>query len=283
MLKPTIVINDEMNKHIKGYFKNAKSKDEVVFTFSEGYCLGLNTSRWRQNFNSLVPAHQFGNACNIGARIALNGRGGHIWVKKIVLVDSPMFTLNGHDGISSPTTAKYLRNKAYSSRVAQAFGTVVPAHAQLPGKIASTAIAVERLVALCSMANKSRSTSTVAAWLDVATQMAMRRGAVKGTQMAGTVASCCIPYSGLLATPVVMYLKSGKATYEFVCVYTALELHWRAFQENNFGGVGPATRILHELFRDSKLAPNFGSDSTISKLVKEPAGWIPIKNVLCSL
>lgn len=135
-------------------------------------------------------------------------------------------------------------------------------------------LAGSRLRALKALAKKSRSTGTVADWQSVVIQMAQRKTNVKGAQLAGKFIGCGIPFGGTLATPVVMYLKSGTASFEFTCVATAIELHWRAFVEQRLGAEGPATRILVELFRYRGASQLVGKDQIMS-FIKEPAGWSP--------
>lgn len=281
MHMPKVVSDAAMNKRIKGYFANAGSKDEVVYGFVEGYCLGLNSSRWIQNPDKRVPPQQFKNAVNIGALIAAK-TDSTPWSMKIALVDSPLFTLNGHDGIPSPATEKHLINQVYEAVPKEIGNYVVPAPMALPGRLEATGVAEARLRALKALAKKSRNTGTVADWLSVVIQMAQRKRSVKGAQLAGKVIGCIIPFGSTLATPVVMYLKSGKASFEFTCIATAIELHWRAYVEQRLGAGGPATRILVELFRYRGARQLVGKSEVLS-FIKEPAGWIPIKDTLLSV
>ena len=278
--KPKVINDAAMNKRIKGYFKTAASKDEVVYGFVEGYCLGMNKSRWHQNQDKRVPPQQFKNAVNIGALIAAK-TCGDVWAMKIALADNPLFTLNGHDGIGSHTTQSHLVNQVYESAAKTLGGYVIPSQVAIFAKAEASGAAEARLLSLQALARKGRNTGTIADWLGVVIHMAKRKRNVKGAQFAGKLIGCFVPYGSTLAAPVVMYLKSGKANFEFTCIATAVELHWRAFVEQRLGSDGPATRILCELFRH-RGAKKLVGESEIRSFIKEPAGWIPIKDALLS-
>ena len=251
-----------------------------MYGFVEGYCLGLNQCRWHQNPDKRVPPLQFKNAVNIGALIATKNSGS-AWAMKIVLADNPLFTLNGHDGMASSSTERHLLNQVYESAVRTVGSYVVPSQVAVFGKAEASGIAEARLLTLQALAKKGRDTGTIADWLGIVIQMAKRKRNVKGAEFAGKVIGCFIPYGSSLATPVVMYLKSGKANFEFTCIATAIELHWRAYVEQRLGSDGPATRILWELFRH-RGAKKLLVESEIRSFINEPAGWIPIKDALLS-
>lgn len=281
MHTPKIVKDDAMNERIKGYLKNAGSKDEVVYAFVEGYSLGIHKSRWIQNMDARVPASQISNAVNIGALVAAKSCSDQ-WGIKIALVDSPLFTLNGHDGLASTATEKHLLNQVYEQAATTLGNYVIPAQIAVGGKALAASTMEARLLSLQNLAKKSRSTGSIADWLSVVIQMVKRKRNVKGAQFAGKAIGCVIPFGSTLATPVVMYLKSGKATFEFSCIATAIELHWRAYVEQRLGSEGPASRILWELFRNRGTRKML-TQSEIKSFIKEPAGWIPIKDALLSV
>ena len=281
MHKPMTIIDDAANRRIQSYFANARSKDEVVFAFSEGYCLGMHKSRWLQNMDGRVPPQQTKNAVNIGALVAMNTCSA-AWAIKISLVDNPLFSLNGHGGGTSPATSKHLINQVYETTAKNVGDLFVPAQLAIAGKADAAGSAAARLVALRGLASKNRSTGTIADWLSVVVDMTKRKRNVRGAQLAGKVVGCIVPCGGFLATPIVSYLKSGKASLEFTCIATAIELHWRASVEQRLGGQGPATRILTGLFR-LRGARRLVSESEVNSFVKEPAGWLPIKDTLLSV
>ncbi|AUM12927.1 hypothetical protein [Ketobacter alkanivorans] len=281
MHRPRVVVDEAMNKRIKGYFANARSKDEVVYGFIEGYLLGIHKGRWLQNRDSRVPPQQFKNAVNIGALIATNSCSDK-WATKIALADNPLFALNGHDGIPSTATATHLLNQVYEAAARSVGSMIVPAPLAVAGKIEAAGASEARLLSLQAIAKKNRNTGTIADWLNVVIQMAKRKRNVRGVQMASNVVGCVIPGVATLAKPVVMYLQSGKASFEFTVMATAIELHWRAYVEQRLGAEGPASRILYELFR-YRGAKQLISESQIKAFIKEPAGWLPIKDALLSL
>lgn len=293
---PGVVRNDAMNKRIKGYFANAASNDDVIYAFVEGYSLATDSSRWLKDADQRVPAHQFKNSVNIGALIAMHtSKSMFGYPTKVALVNNPLFALNGHDDNPSNATEKYLINYLSQAKSTFLFNNTAPSKIKVAYHLNALGSTEAHLHVLKAMAKSTRETGTVAEWLGAVIQMKRHKRKVRGAGFAGAAVGCVVPHGSLLSLPVVTYLKSGKATLEFTCVAAALELHWRAFQEQtisrNFrafkrgmtgGTVGPASRILWELFK-GRGAQKVLSKGEIAEFVAEPAGWIPIKERLLAL
>lgn len=77
-------------------------------------------------------------------------------------------------------------------------------------------------------------------------------------------------------------------TFSKIAAATAAEIHWRAFQEQAISGglklgagagVGPASRMLYELFTRRGATRVFGRYD-VNRIIKEPAGWLAVYDKL---
>ena len=144
------------------------------------------------------------------------------------------------------------------------------------------------LVALAGMARKTRRGGTIADWLEIAIKMKSIKLATRGAGLAG--ASIPIPAAGITTGLIAAATATGaKLTLSKACVATALEIHWRARQEQFMSGtalragtggsVGPASRIVWELFTKRGITRLLGKYD-IDAIVQEPAGWMAISDKL---
>jgi hypothetical protein len=201
---------------------------------------------------------------------------------------NPWFVWNRHEG-DSPKTHCYLEARG---RVGKAGAAVAVVGAVLS---LATAIDVGAVVAhsnatistgrhihhLKAIAARYPQSQTIARWLDLVRRMKWLKAVVRGDQLLGSVVSS-MPGGGAAVASAAMgvvgaFAKLGiKMRYTNVCAMTALELHWRAFQEQTIlgssGGTGPALSILTELFTRRGITQIFGRHD-IRGMISEPEGW----------
>lgn len=211
------------------------------------------------------------------------------------LFDNPYFIGNGQDGTHSTVTATYLRNRNYknmgasTSSVIGAVGSVwttvdvsgIVLHSNASGTTAA------HLKVLSDMVEHSRKTGTVAQWLNTIIKIKAIKALARGASLAG--ASIPIPAAGLATGLVAAALSTGaKLTLTKACTAASLELHWRARQEQFMSGqvtgvtggsVGPASRIITELFTKRGITKVLGKYNTMA-IINEPAGWMAINDKL---
>lgn len=210
------------------------------------------------------------------------------------LLANPYFTGNGHgDNDASSATANYLKWRKYKSMASTVSGigggaaslvTVinVPSVGTNASAFGTTAVHFKQLA---DMARSSRKTGTVAQWLD----LVARLKAIKLTKRSISIVGGTVPLPGLgMATGLIgTAMSTGvKLTLSKACVATALELHWRAYQEQfmsgtalgcGTGAVGPASKIVWELFTKRGISRILGKHD-VNAIVKEPAGWMAISD-----
>ncbi|MEM9799643.1 MAG: hypothetical protein AAGA20_04900, partial [Planctomycetota bacterium] len=213
------------------------------------------------------------------------------------LIENPYFIGNGHgDGDRSRVTASYLRSrrrKNVAKGVSGAAGQVGSMWTQvdvsgiaLHGNAVGTTAAHLRV--LSGMARRSRRTGTVADWLDIVIRMKSIKLATRGAGLAG--AAIPIPALGIATGLVGAAVSAGaNLTLSKACVAAAVEMHWRARQEQFMssavtgggtgGSVGPASRIVWELFTKRGITRILGKYD-IKGIVNEPAGWMAISDKL---
>lgn len=210
------------------------------------------------------------------------------------LIDNPYFIGNGQgDDDPSRATRRYMKSrqrKDISGGVASVAGGIGSIWTQVDvsgivmhGNASGSTIA--HLAVLHNMAQETRRGGTVAQWLELVMKMKALKLTSRGTSFAGA----CIPIpavgmtTGLIAAAVTA---GTKLTLSKTCVATALELHWRAKQEQFMSGavlgaatggsIGPASRIVWELFTKRGITRILGKYD-IDAIVREPAGW----NAIC--
>jgi hypothetical protein len=205
------------------------------------------------------------------------------------LIDNPYFIGNGQ-GEDDPSayTKKYMKNRmakniaAGGASIAGAVGSVwtavdvagIAMHGNATGTTAA------HLAVYADMAKKVRKGGTLAQWLDILIKMKSLKLTVRGTSLVGSAVP--VPAVGITTGVIAAAVATGtKLTLSKACVATAVELHWRTWQEQFmsgvFGGgrgksVGPASAMVYELFAKRGITRVLGKYD-IDQLVKEPAGW----------
>lgn len=233
-----------------------------------------------------------GPVASVGKLIkaAVDGSGGN------ELIDNPYFIGNGHgEDDASLYTQKYMKGRmaknmaAGGASIVGAVGSVwtqvdVAGIAMHGNSTASTAV---HLKMLADMSKKVRSGGTLEAWLNVLLKMKSLKLTVRGTSLIGSAVP--VPAVGITTGVIAAAVSTGtQLTMSKVCVATALELHWRTFQEQAISGglggargksAGPASRMVYELFTKRGVTRLLGKHD-VDQIMHEPGGWHAISDKL---
>jgi hypothetical protein len=236
---------------------------------------------------------------------------------------NPWFKANGHDDAESPVTQAYLHSRAWKSiggtGVSLAGSLLAPKTAGVNVGSAvrhgsSFASTDGHLLGILAIALSSKQTTTIARWCEVILKAKTAKASLRGMQLAGAVTP--VPMVGPLINLVAAAGKLGiKIGLPEMCYLAAIEIHWRAFQEQkvsailgprvpvvpNFSRptrqwgsgsapapgrkrpstikVGPASRIFAEIFTRRGVTAVFGSYD-VAALINEPAGWMALGDKL---
>jgi hypothetical protein len=256
------------------------------------------------------------------------GKGFDAKIKRadVAVKANPWFVANGHDDTGSPVTQAYLHSRAWKSVA----GTGVSlAGSLLSAKTAGVNVgsAVRHgsaflstdghLLGIAAIAHASKKTTTIARWCEVILKAKAAKASLRGMQTAGAVTP--IPLVGPLINIAAAAGKLGIKIYlPEMCYLAAIEIHWRAFQEQQISSilgprvpvptipnfsrptrqwvhgasapapghkrpasikVGPASRIFAEIFTRRGVTAVFGSYD-VAALIKEPAGWMALGDKL---
>ncbi len=254
---------------------------------------------------------------------------------KITVRPNPLFQANGFfedeiddDGekikvdprTHSPVTTAYLQSRSFKA--------VAGAALSLGGSFASThtagvnvASGVKHTSALITtgihwygieaIAKANRQTKTVSDWCNLIIRAKRSKAISRGINLAGSVIP--VPAVGTLASVLAASMKLGvKIRYPEMCYLMAIEIHWRAYQEQKISAVlgprvpvfpnfskptgmrsgpgskpapgatrsanikvGPASRIFAELFKRRGATVLLGTYN-VSALINEPGGWMAL-------
>lgn len=207
---------------------------------------------------------------------------------------NPLFVGNGHDECNIKYSQSYFRHRKYKGlgggaiSIAGAAGSLVTQvdvagilqHGNATG---STAVHLAKLKAIAKSGKRSE---TITEWVDLLIKMKAIKGGVRGSQLAGAA----IPVGGLgiAVGAVAAAAKIGVTmTLTKACLATSAQIHWRAFQEQVFSGaftgstgaVGPASKMIHEIFTRRGATRIFGQYN-VAKIIKEPTGWLMLNDKL---
>jgi hypothetical protein len=197
-------------------------------------------------------------------------------------IPNPHFIANGIPADTPcPATAAYLKSRilkgiggtavCLAGGVASA-GTAgvnvadVAAHANAAG---STAIHLQKLQQLAAQNTGSKA---VAGWLDLIIKIKLAKLGIRG----GQAVAALVPAASLPAGIASFVAKVGiKMTFTKICVVTAMEIHWRAYQEQSGTRgteVGLATQIFVEMLTRRGFTRIFGDYDT-KAMIQESDGW----------
>jgi hypothetical protein len=259
-----------------------------------------------------IKVHDAGHAYTSSQGFQTLGRGVEALVNRkvsdIKVRPNPWFVANGHDERQSPVTQTYLRNRSLK--------TVGSAAVGLAGNVAEVAThgvnvtgALQHLSALGStgahwlkiraIARSYKNTVTISRWCDAIMRMKQYKLVNRALQLADEVIPVPIADQVVNITAAAAALGYRIGLGE-LCYITAIEIHWRAFQEQAIsafpprrpmvnGGVGdtpqrrrpstikvgPASRIFAEVFTRRGVTAAFGSYN-VAALIQEPAGWMAL-------
>lgn len=205
-------------------------------------------------------------------------------------VANPWFIWNGHDDNPTYYTRQYMKNRNYKGLAGGALALVgagvsfvsmvdVAGIAQGANAVGSTAAHLIRFKQIASSYKESR---TIANWLGVVMKMKLMKAGIRTAGLVG--ASVPVPAVGAVTGVLASAGKLGaKLTMTKVCLATAADLHWRAYQElvltRTFGGTGPGLRIVRELFTRRGATRVFGKYD-VEQIIREPNGWNAINDKL---
>lgn len=272
---------NEIRRQIADAVSQGKSREDILWAVVDATAATIDGAT-----GTSIAGVVAGGLQNLTDTVRHNQRRG--------MTPNPWFVFNGHDDQASPYTQKYLRNRG---RKAIAGGLI-----GMAGAGASTATQVDiagilqhsnavgstsaHLVKLYNMSKAYKQSQTLSGWFDMLIKMKSIKAGVRGTQLVGS----SIPIGGVsIATGIAAAAgKLGiKLHYTNVCLMTAADLHWRAFQEQAISGgllgktgkVGPASNMIYELFTRRGVTRVFGKYE-VDKLIREPNGWMAIADKL---
>lgn len=208
-----------------------------------------------------------------------------------VMDPNPLFVWNGFEESDHKETLKYLHHRKVMDASGIAAGVLGSAAAAVTvvdlGAIGQGLNALgstgKHLAVFAIMATSFKRSDTLSAWVALIIKMKVLKATLRGGQLAVSVAGLC--GTGAIAASLTMLAAKfgSQAKLKTVCNFVAMQLHWRAFQEQALlggsGGTGPATKILEELFIRRGLTSNFG-EHNYRQLIREPGGWMAIADKL---
>ena len=218
-----------------------------------------------------------------GATVAPLVGSYKMWQPSSALVDNPYFTVNGV-GRPSPKTKHLLRHRKVRNYVQSFTGTAaslgsmaLPVNPYALIRDGSSAGAsIVHLYRFAEMARNCRQSKTLSQWFELLKLMKSHKLFNRGVGF-GLAA---IPGGVSLAVSVPIKLcllakNAGVLAQESaLCKIIAMELHWRAYQEQSLlkgSGSGPATAIVRELMTRRGVMGGFSHN--YQALIQEPAGW----------
>lgn len=222
----------------------------------------------------------------IGSSMDLRGTKGHPDRNP-----NPLFIANGHDGPNdSPNVKKYLKRRKWKK-----FGGSLVSFAGNIGSIATQVNVsgaarharaetktIAHLARLNSISKKFKQSEYLTKLCNVLIRMKMIKAGARGGALAADLIPVAIA-SGIVGTTASVGGTIAVKTQKALVLQTALQLHWRAYQEIKlagvFGGSGPAMDMIRELFGQ---AIRYGEvDWTkADAYIREPAGWMVIQDKL---
>ncbi len=200
------------------------------------------------------------------------------------LVDNPYFVVHGVDSLPSPKTKHLLRHRkvrnyvqSFTGTAAALGSTLLPVNPYALIRDGSSAgVSAVHLYHFAEMAKNCRQSKTLYQWIELLRLMKTHKLFNKSVG----VGLAAVPGGVSLAVSVPIKLcllakNIGVAAQESaLCKVIAMELHWRAYQEQSLlkgTGSGPATAIIRELM--TRRGVMYGFSHNYPALIREPAGW----------
>lgn len=273
-----------LNEHIAKLLQNTDSKEDIILAFANAWGDVEDKHYGRKAHNVHIASRKLREVIKLFTVRFIFGSATR------PMLDNPMFMAYGHGSSSqadNKNTSRYLNMhwKLLSTVGGAAIEAipVVGAHYSTAKDTRSVGNSLAHLAVLQHMASKHRKTITISKWLDALSCIKARKAAGKSGKIIGEQILAPIPFgsqiSGFAAKK---FFESGKANETVTCAATAIDLHWRAFQEQkvaSFVGVaganaGPASRIVKQLFLLSGGRAAFGG--SVVSIINEPCGWMAI-------
>lgn len=260
------------------------SKEDVFWAVIEGVAAVLDGALGTSGAMSGAGAGASGGGLKL-IYDCIQGRGF-----EPAATPNPWFVWNGHDDNPTSYTRQYLKNRMKKGLAGSAIAVAgagvsfvsvvdVGAIAQHGNAVGSTAAHIYKFHVI---AKSYKETRTISNWLHTILVMKSLKAGIRGAGLAGA----CIPVPAVGAVTGVLAAAAkigAKLTMTKVCLATAADLHWRAYQElvltRSFGGTGPALRIMHELFQRRGATRIFGQYD-VHKIIREPNGWMAVQDKL---
>ena len=221
---------------------------------------------------------------------------------------NPWFVANGQDEGESSVTQRYLFTRGWKAAagslvsgaggVGKYLGFVINVGSTLRhGSAAATTLI--HLQQIHAIAKAHRKSETIARWCETIIRAKNAKAVLRGTQTFGAVVP--VPLAGTIAN---CFAAAGKLALKIgvheMCHLAAIEIHWRAFQEQRiassgapsavivFGAptgreamrrAGPASRIFTEVMTRRGATAGFGQYD-VGAMIHEPAGWMALGDKL---
>lgn len=205
---------------------------------------------------------------------------------------NPLFTANGHDvaGATSPNVKKYLKKRKWKK-----FGGSMVSFAGNIGSIATQVNVsgaarharaetktIAHLVRLRDISKKFKQSDYLTGLCKVLIRMKMIKAGARGGALTADLIPVAIA-SGIVGTTAAVGGSIAVRAQKALVLQTALQLHWRAYQElkltSVFGGTGPAMRMVRELFGQA-IRHGEVDWTKADAYIREPAGWMVIQDKL---
>ncbi len=285
--------SNELNKNIRAQIlklnSSGASKEDITWAFTSGTASILDESL--SGSFSGVPYVSLA----VGGLQTLVSLVRHSKGMAETLIPNPMFIVNGHDEPASSYTQKYLkaRRRKNTAGGVFAFGGAVASmgtQVDVAGILQhgnATASTAAHLVKLRAQAQRYKKSETLTAWVDLLIKLKTIKAAIRGTELVG--ASVPVGAVGITTGILASAAKLGvsRVSLSQVCIGTALDLHWRAYQEQAIssgflgsgGKIGPASNMLYELFCRRGIGRIMGQYD-VDRIIKEPVGWYAINDKL---
>ncbi|MCE9532287.1 MAG: hypothetical protein K8T89_14375 [Planctomycetes bacterium] len=271
---------DDIRNQIQNAMKTTRDTEGVLWAVLDGIAAIIDGATGKAIAGPISSGLQ-------GLRGSIIAKGGK---KGISTTPNPWFIFNGHDEGETKATKKYLKGRTL---VGIAGAAVAVTGAGLSSVTAvdvggilqhgnASGSTIAHLVKLKAIASAYKQSQTITSWLNVIFQMKALKLGVRGTQLVGA----CIPIpaagavTGVLGACVKIGVKLGMTK---ICLATAADLHWRAYQERvisrRAGGMGPASKIIYELFTRRGATRIFGKHD-VDAFIQEPCGWMAVSDKL---
>lgn len=249
--------------------------------------IGIGTSVLPDSPATFAPDHAY--QISQGGQMPLKARKAHLRAANVSVKPNPWFVANGHEAAPSPHAQAYLHSRAWKGLAGTGISVIggftsAFSHGVNIGSLgrhgSASASTVMHLLALRALAASSRQGGTIAQWCNTIIKIKASKLATRGSQAIG--AALPVPFAG---SAINIAAAAGKLGHKIglgeVCYMTAIEIHWRAFQEQAIArqASGPAGRIFTEILT-RRAATRISGRYDPAAMIREPAGWMVLGDKL---